>query len=276
MAPKRAMTSNADIRIYELKKTNLKGATVIDGFPSIGLVSSIVANYLVNALHLQQIGTMESDHFPAISLIRKGQPLSTVRIYASERVVGADDETDQLVVFLSEFQPPPNLIRPIAATLLDWVSEQRCRAMISPEGLVIEREGEEPNPELPEGARPAETVDVYGVGSTKKANKWLSEHGIKLFEEGVITGVAGVLLNEGARREFDVITILAEAHSNYPDARAAAKVIEIIDKLVLNIDLSAEPLYREAEEIERQIKSIHRQARGTKGGKRAPAPPMFG
>jgi uncharacterized protein len=219
---------------------------------------------------------MESDHFPAISLIRKGQPLSTVRIYASERVGGADDATDQLVVFLSEFQPPPNLIRPIAATLLDWVTEQRCRAMISPEGLVIEREGAEEDPEAPQGARPDDTVDVYAVGSTRKSNKWLGEHNIKIFEEGVITGVAGVLLNEGARRDFDVMTILAEAHSNYPDARAAAKVIEIIDKLVLNIELSAEPLYREAEEIERQIKSIHRQARGPKGGKRAPAPQMFG
>ncbi|HEX9708948.1 MAG TPA: PAC2 family protein [Candidatus Thermoplasmatota archaeon] len=263
------------MRIYELKKTNLKGATVIDGFPSIGLVSSIVANYLVNALHLQQIGIMESDHFPAISLVRRGEPLSTVRIYASERVVGADDETDQLVVFLSEFQPPPNLIRPISAALLDWVTEQRCRALISPEGLVIEREGAT-SEEVPEGARPAETIDVYGVGSTKRANRWLEEKGIQSFQEGVITGVAGVLLNEGHRREFDVVTILAEAHSNFPDARAAAKVIEIIDKLVLNIELTAEPLYREAEEIEKQIKAIHRQAKSAKGGKRAPAPQMFG
>jgi uncharacterized protein len=267
--------SESDIRIYELKKTNLKGATVIDGFPSIGLVSSIVANYLVNALHLQQIGIMESDHFPAISLVRRGEPLSTVRIYASERVVGTDEQTDQLVVFLSEFQPPPNLIRPISAAMLDWITEQRCRALISPEGLVIEREGDT-SEEVPEGARPAETVDVYGVGSTKRASKWLEEKGIPAFQEGVITGVAGVLLNEGHRREFDVVTILAEAHSNYPDARAAAKVIELIDKLVLNIELTAEPLYREAEEIEKQIKSIHRQAKTAKGGKRAPTPQMFG
>ncbi len=101
----------SDIRIYELKKTNLRGATVIDGFPSIGLVSSIVANYLVNALELEQIGIMDSNFFPSISLIRNAQPLNTVRIYASERVRGTDEEdVDQIVVFISEFQPPPNLI----------------------------------------------------------------------------------------------------------------------------------------------------------------------
>ena len=63
----------SDIRIFELKKTDLKGATVIDGFPSIGLVSSIVANYLVNALELEQIGIMDSSFFPSISLIRNAQ-----------------------------------------------------------------------------------------------------------------------------------------------------------------------------------------------------------
>ena len=45
-----------DIVIYELEKMNLKGAVVIDGFPSVGLVSSIVANFLINTLKLEQVG----------------------------------------------------------------------------------------------------------------------------------------------------------------------------------------------------------------------------
>ncbi|MCK4969516.1 MAG: PAC2 family protein, partial [Thermoplasmata archaeon] len=170
----------SDIRIYELKKTNLRGATVIDGFPSIGLVSSIVANYLVNALELEQIGIMDSNFFPSISLIRNAQPLNTVRIYASERVRGTDEEdVDQIVVFISEFQPPPNLIKPISAAILDWIQEQRCSMLISPEGLVIEREEEEV--ELPsEDEKPQEeleedieskikNLELFGVGSTPRA-----------------------------------------------------------------------------------------------------------
>jgi uncharacterized protein len=280
----------SDINIYELKKTNLRGATVIDGFPSIGLVSSIVANYLVNALELEQIGIMDSNFFPSISLIRNAQPLNTVRIYASERVRGTDEEdVDQIVVFISEFQPPPNLIKPISAAILDWIQEQRCSMLISPEGLVIERPDEELDEEEEkekeeEGTSDSENdiemkirnLELFGVGSTPKSRKLLEDHDISPFVEGVITGVAGVLLNEGKRRDFDVVSLLAEAHSNYPDARAAARIIEVLDRLVLNIHIDSKPLYKEAEAIEMQIKSIRSQAKTSKVMKAPPSPRMYG
>lgn len=240
-----------DVRIYELKRTDLKGATVIDGFPSVGLVSSIAANYLINTLSLTQIGIMDSVFFPTVSLIREGKPQNPVRIYASPKV-GDGASRDQIVVFISEFQPPPNLVKPIASTLLDWAEDQRCKMVVSPEGLVIDREGEEPViNEIPH---------VYGVASTDQTVEILNSSGVSEFTEGVITGVAGVLLNEGKRRDFNVATILAEAHPDYPDARAAAQIIETIDKVLLHIELDAKPLYDEAERIEGQLKLIHKQA----------------
>ncbi len=279
----------SDIRIFELKKTNLRGATVIDGFPSIGLVSSIVANYLVNALELEQIGIMDSNFFPSISLIRNAQPLNTVRIYASERVRGTDEEdVDQIVVFISEFQPPPNLIKPISSAILDWIQEQKCSMLLSPEGLVIEREEDGMLPSEDEEPKEEEEVEeedieskirnleLFGVGSTPNARSLLDKHDISPFVEGVITGVAGVLLNEGKRRDFDVISLLAEAHSNYPDARAAAKIIEVLDRLVLNIHIDSKPLYKEAEAIEMQIKSMRSQAKASKVLKAPPSPRMYG
>ncbi|MEM2976364.1 MAG: PAC2 family protein, partial [Thermoplasmata archaeon] len=85
--------------------------------------------------------------------------------------------------------------------------------------------------------------------------------------------MAGVLLNEGKRRDFDVVALLAEANPQYPDARAAAKVIETLDRLILHIRLDSRPLYKEAEVIESQIKSIQQQ---TKVPKQTPAPHMYG
>jgi uncharacterized protein len=92
----------------------------------------------------------------------------------------------------------------------------------------------------------------------------LGKIGVNEFQEGVITGVAGVLLNEGKRRDFPVATLLAEAHPDYPDARAAAKVIEAMDRLLLHIDMDASPLYQEAERIEEQLKMIHKQTKDMK------------
>jgi len=270
-----------EIKVYELRKVDLKGATVIDGFPSVGLVSSIVANYLINFLKLEQIGIMDSVYFPTVSLVREAEPLNPVRIYAGEKISSPDGDSDQVVAFISEFQPPPNLVKPIAHTMLDWAQEQRCKQLISPEGLVVDRTPEEGEEDEVEGGGEGEAqeeeelVDVYGIGSTKRSRKVLESHDIALFMEGVITGVAGVLLNEGKSRDFDVISLMAEAHPDYPDARAAAKVIETIDKMLLHIHLDAKPLYVEAEKIEGQLKSIHAQAKPTKPSKKAYAPSIY-
>jgi uncharacterized protein len=255
--------SEREIQIYELKRMDLRGATVIDGFPSVGLVSSIVANYLINALGLEQIGIMDSHYFPTVSLIRDGQPMNPVRIYAGG---GAGGHQDQVVVFISEFQPPPNLIKGIASAVLDWAQDQRCALLLCPEGLIIDREL----------AEEKEDVEVYGVGSTSRAKDVLMRNEVTIFEEGVITGVAGVLLNEGRKRDFDVISLLSEAHPDYPDARAAARVIETIDKLLLHTTLDPRPLYEEAERIEEQLKTIHRQTQAPKKPAIAPRPSMYG
>jgi uncharacterized protein len=279
-----------EIKVYELRKVDLKGATVIDGFPSVGLVSSIVANYLINFLKLEQIGIMDSMYFPTVSLVRDSEPLNPVRIYAGPKITSPDGESDQIVAFISEFQPPQNLVKPIAHTILDWAEEQKCKLLISPEGLVIDKteeeapdeegemnneEGEEGEEEDEEEDEEEEDVDVYGIGSTPRAKKMLESHDVALFMEGVITGVAGVLLNEGKSRDFDVISLMAEAHPDYPDARAAAKVIESIDKMLLHIHLDAKPLYIEAEKIEGQLKNIQAQATPAKRPRPTYAPSIY-
>ncbi len=251
------------IQIYEIKRMDLRGATVIDGFPSVGLVSSIVANYLINALNLVQIGIMDSVYFPTVALVREGQPMNPVRIYAGPKVEGHD----QVVVFISEFQPPANLIKSIAATVLDWAQDARCNLLVCPEGLIVDSQGIEDEDHQ---------LDVYGIGSTEKSMSMLRENRVNIFEEGVITGVAGVLLNEGRKRDFDVITLLSEAHPDYPDARAAARVIETIDKLMLHTELDARPLYEEAERIELQLKSIHHQTEAAKKPAGPVRPSMYG
>jgi uncharacterized protein len=88
--------------------------------------------------------------------------------------------------------------------------------------------------------------------------------------------VAGVLLNEGRKRDFDVVTLLAEAHPDFPDAKAAALVLEAIDKLLLGIDFDAKPLFEEAKRIEEHIREIQKQAVVKKGDKAAPRPEMYG
>ena len=263
-----------EVRIYEVKRIDVEGAIVIDGFPSVGLVSSIVANYLIDTLQMEQIGIVESPAFPTVSLVRNGNPQHPVRIYAGRPPADrAGRGADKLVAFVSEFHPAPAIIHPLATAILDWVQEQRCSLLVSPEGLVVDAE---PRPRGSRSPRPSD-VKVYGIASTAKARDLYIEPNTLPFTEGVITGIAGVLLNEGRRRGFDVLTFLAESQADYPDARAAAKVIETINRILLRTPLDAVPLYAEAERIEQQLLTIQRRA-AERGRPEAAAPssqPMY-
>jgi len=236
-----------DVEINEMRRMDLEGATIVDGFPSVGLVSSIATNYIIKLLNMKEIGVMDSDGFPHVTLVRESIPLSPVRIYAGERT----SKGELMVAFVSEFQSPPELIRPISRALVDWAVDRKCKMIISPEGLVVD-------PDLKEKAELSEVV--FAIGSTDRAREMLNRKHFQTFDEGVITGVAGMLLIEGLAQDFDVITLLAEAHPDFPDAGAAALVLEAMDDLVLGMDFDTKPLFEEAQRIEARLKDIQAQA----------------
>ena len=251
-----------DVEIIDFEDIGLNDATVIAGFPSIGLVSTIVANYLIDALGLKQVGALNSPHFPTLSVVHTGEPLSPVRIYG-----GALDSGTKIAVFVSEFKPKPNLINALSNAILEWVQKNKCKLLISPEGMVVEGKSST------EGEN---SVDAYAIGSTENARNTLQIKNIPQFKNGIIAGVSGVLLNKGKQVNFDVISILSEAHPNYPDARAAASAINVIANII-DVDINVGPLYEEAERIEKQLQRFHKQAKPmTSGAAPVPQPSMYG
>jgi uncharacterized protein len=223
-----------DIQIFIKNKADVRGAAVVEGFPSVGLVSTLAANYLIEQLKLPKIGCMISSQLPVTSIIRDGEPNHPVRIYGDNR----------LVVFISEFRPPATLVQPIVDDILEWTRDNGCGLIISAEGLPMQETDQHP-----------EAIHVFGVASTKKGRELLGQHKINPLNEGIITGISGVLLNEGARTDRDVVCVIADAHESYPDARAAARIVETIDALLPQIELDTKPLYAEAEKMETEIKA---------------------
>lgn len=242
------------LSVHMFDEVDLSGATVVDGFPSVGLVSTICANYLIDLLELEQIGILDSPAFPTVSIVREGEPMFPVRIYGGQG----------LCVFVSEFQPDKGLVRGIAETLLEFSDEHGCAQIISPEGLVTDEDTDE-------------EVNVYALGSTSEVRERLEAEALETFNNGIITGVSGVLLALGKQHGVETISILAEANPSYPDARAAAHVIEAIDDLLEDVEIDVKPLYTEAENIERTLRMMQKQAGQGGGGGRAPDEhPMYG
>ncbi len=279
-----------DIEIYEYRRLDLRDSFIIDGFPSVGLVSTITASYIVAALDMELIGVMDSVYFPTVSVIRDGEPHHPVRFYAGD-LEGPDGDWTRLVVFLSEFQPPSNLIKLICTSVLDWAEEQKCSCLISPEGLVIEGENNQPLP-VPEGngngeeekiapvtemhaPPPSIEKTVYGLSSTGSGKDRLQKSKIPIFPEGLISGIPGVLLNEGKKRNFEVTCLLAEARDNIPDARAAARIIEQLRSIIPYLEIDLAPLYAEADLLEAKMRGYQKISKP--GGKKTiPSPSMYG
>lgn len=260
------MRLDDDVEIIDFEDIDLQGATVIAGFPSIGLVSTIVANYSIDALGLKQVGALNSSHFPTLSVVHTGEPLSPVRIYAGSLETG-----NKIVVFVSEFKPKPNLINALSNAIIDWVKKKKCKLLISPEGMVVE--GKSSRDKSSGGE---EIVDAYAIGSTETAREMLQSMDIPQFKNGIIAGVSGVMLNKGKQENIDVISILSEAHPNYPDARAAASAINVIAKII-GVKINVVPLYDEAERIEKQLQKFHKQAKPVvSGASQIPQPSMYG
>lgn len=247
-----------DFDVVELRRNNCKGAYVIEGFSSIGLVGSITANYLVTLLDLEQIAIIDSPFLPSVSIVREGIPYSPVRVYSGPIGKGG---SEKIVVIVSEFEPPQDILKPLAQTIMDWVEDKRCKMVLSPEGLA--NKAGETSVEVPEVVveqkKEGDDITVYGVGSTPFARELLLRNDIPIFENGVVVGLAGVLLNEGVNRNFDVVSILSEAHADYPDARAAAAATHTIDKLILHSGLDTQPLLEEAAVLEQALKDINKK-----------------
>jgi len=227
-----------------------EGALVVSCFPSVSHVSSIVAHYLIERLELKFVGGILDARLPPVALIQDGKPMPPVRMYAGKPVCNME-KCDNVVVLVSEAPIPPRLCLPLAEALLEYSHQKGFVAGVLIDSFSHQQES---------GHEVMDTDDtdetLLGIGATDWALEQLETMGIPPLEAGMVAGMSGVLLGEGRRRRLNMLCIMAESAGSIPDARAAARVIEKLDKMLPAIHLDTEPLLVEAERIETQIKAM--------------------
>ena len=156
-----------------------------------------------------------------------------------------------MIVVLSDIQVRGRLALPLTEALFEWSKEAKINT-----GILIDAfaHGVESPHELIDDDDTDETL--LGIGAIESNREKLVEMGIPLLKHGVVGGMTGVMMGEGRRRGIDLCAILAEANPAYPDARAAARIIEKLDMLFPAIHLDPIPLLEEASRIEEQIKAM--------------------
>lgn len=231
----------ADVELRKFKDVDLKGGTVLVALPSVGLVSTIAATYMISALKMDQVMALDAEDFPPLSMVYAHKPKFPVRVYAAP--------PHKLACFISEVPLPAKVHRPVARTMTEWARGQGARRIICLEGLPLPAEESE------------EEISVWAVGSVEAANAEIQAAGIEFLETGMVSGVAGVLLNEGRWAKYEVIALLGEARPYMPDAHAAAKLVQAADRLLTDVEIDLAPLLDQAKELEAHLQALKEQAK---------------
>jgi len=255
-----------EAKVWLDKTVDLEDSLVVCCFPTVGMVSSVVAHFLIDHLDLKYVGGVAHPKLPAICLVQDGVPLPAIRAYAGKPICKIDG-CDKVLLLMSELVVPDLLVHEIVSSLFVWSKEQKASMGViidafARKGMKGNLNGQEPLVEYED----TEGVDVVGVAATDKMKDLLKEMDIPLLEQGVIKGMPGALLSEGSSRGRNIMSIMVEADPRFPDARAAAVVIEYLNKMLPVVDLDHEPLIEEAKQLEEQIRNM------MEGADSAPSP----
>ena len=219
-------------------------AVVLSSFPSAGFAGTVAAHYVLRALNLRRIGTLESPDSPPVAVIQSGEVQPPIRVY------GRAD----LAVVVSEFPPTVASSASIARAILDGAVAHKARSIICLEGVV-------PHPADSEAAEgdtvPEETVWAIPARRDPTQVKFLEGGKVRFLEDGVIGGVTGALLIGGLHSPIPVSSLLVSARDTEgsPDNRAGAAMSETLYRLLPELKIDTGPLRGQAELIERVLRA---------------------
>ena len=218
------------------------GALVMSCFPSAGLAPTVAGHYMLQVLKLPRIGLLVSDDLPPLAVIQGGRVNPPVRAYGNK----------DLVLILSEFPLPAALINPLAATVLQTAIQLKAGGVLGIEGVVPHP----PDAEESNDAATEEMVWYAGSGSSEALPAPYKAAGVHAMGDGVIGGVSGSLLVQGIGASIPVGALLVSAtDAGYPDHRAAAKLIEVLDQVLPHVQIDTKPLRTQAEVIEKALRA---------------------
>ena len=214
-----------------------KNPIIVEGFPGFGLVGTIASEFLIDHLKTEQIGRIMFPEMPAMAAIHEGKLVEPLGIFYNEAYN---------MVILHAITASTGIEWKLADALLEIAKQLNAKEIISLEGVGSS------------GIKLASEAFFY-TNQPKKA-ELLQNIGLKPLNEGIIIGVTGAILLKGGN--FPLASFFADTASNLPDSKAAAKIIEALDKY-LGLKVDYQPLLKQAKQFEEKLSTILEQSQKT-------------
>jgi uncharacterized protein len=213
----------------KLRKTP-KNPIIIEGFPGFGLVGTIATEFLLEHLQAEKIGEFECNELAPIAAIHKGKLVNPMSVWHVPR---------KNLVILHAILNVKGFEWEIADAISGMASKMQARQIIGLEGVSTDDASLEPK--------------AFYYGDEK-----LAACGALPVKESIIMGVSSALM----LRNPNTSCVFASVHSQLPDSKAAAKIIEVLDKR-LNLGVDYKPLLVQAQAFEDKLRGIMQQSTKT-------------
>lgn len=207
-----------------------KSPIIIEGFPGIGFIGSITTEFLVDHLKAEKIGKIEFTEQTPVVAIHNSKIVEPFGIFYSSK---------HNIVILHAINPVNNIEWKITEAIENIAKTLGAREVISIEGVA------------------SMNKDANAFYYSKKFNKRFDKINIQPLKEGIIMGVTASIV---LRDKLPSSCIFVETHSQLPDSRGAAKVIDVLDRY-LGLKVDTKPLLQKAEEFEAKLKGIMQQSK---------------
>lgn len=218
-----------DVECCQIISEDVEDAIILEGSPELGLIGNILGWLLVEQLKMKQIGFVDSKDFPPLAVLYNGVALHPFRIYSAENIV----------LFLSDFIIPPSVAYDMANGIVGWAEKNKAKEIITFNSVVVREK----------------TGQIAAAANNADAVKNLADMGIPIMPFGNINGLSGTLMTRSMIKGIPASCLFAEVLNQYPDPRAAATMVDVLNKR-LDINVETEPLLKEAEEIESRLKEL--------------------
>jgi uncharacterized protein len=206
----------------------VEGATLVEGFPGVGLVGKIAADHLADQLGTVHYANVHCERLPPVATYGADETAlrTAVRLYVAPEA--------GLVALRSDVPVGPEAAAAVADCLADWYDEHGITPVYL-SGLPAEKDDEPP------------AVDGVAAGD---GDALLADAGIdEPAESGLISGPTGALLLDAVERERTAVGLVVESDPSFPDPEAARAVLSRGVGPLTGVDVPTDDLVERAEEI---------------------------
>lgn len=205
-----------------------KNPIIIEGFPGFGLVGTITTEFLIKHLGARRIGKIWSDELLPIAAVHESKIVEPLGIFYDKK---------HNMVIIHALSAVKGLEWKLSESIIQLADMLKAREIISLEAI---------------GTEDQEGMKSFYFTTQEPKKKIFDNCGMLPLKEGMVMGVTGALL---IKKKELISAFFIESHIGLGDSKAAAKIIEILDKY-LGLKVDFKPLLKAAKEFEDTLKGI--------------------